>query len=140
MSVVIDASIALSWVLPGEKASPSLTLRDKLVDSPETGRLLVPPNYWYEVANTLWVAVRRERITQATATEMLDSLLEFQFTVWPVEPSVCLDLSFQLGFAVYDSAYLALALEQNSILWTLDRALAEAAGRLNVAVEPVFER
>ena len=64
MSVVIDASIALSWVLPGEKASPSLTLRDKLVDSPETGRLLVPPNYWYEVANTLWVAVRRERITR----------------------------------------------------------------------------
>ncbi|NMD43203.1 MAG: type II toxin-antitoxin system VapC family toxin [Firmicutes bacterium] len=139
MSVVIDASIALSWVLPGEKASPSLTLRDKLVDSPETG-LLVPPNYWYEVANTLWVAVRRERITHAVATEMLESLFEFYFTVWPVELSVCLELSFQLGVAVYDSAYLGLALEQNSTLWTLDRALAEAAGRLNVAVEPSFER
>ncbi len=67
----------------------------------------MPPNYWYEVANTLWVAVRRERITRAAATEMLDSLLEFHLIVWPVEPAVCLDLSFQLGLAVYDSAYLA---------------------------------
>lgn len=99
----------------------------------------MPPNYWYEVANTLWVAVRRKRITRETAIVMLESLFEFYFTVWPVEPSVCLDLSFQLGLAVYDSAYLGLALEQNSTLWTLDRALAEAAGRLNVAVEPSFE-
>ena len=139
MSVVIDASIALSWVLPGEVTLTSLTLRDNLADLPEA-ELLVPPNYWYEVANTLWVAVRRKRITRETAIVMLESLFEFHFTVWPVEPSVCLELSFQLDLAVYDSAYLALALEQDSILWTLDRAPAEAAGRLNVAVEPVFER
>ncbi len=69
--------------------------------------LLVPPHYWYGVANTLWVAVRCELITRAAATEMLDSLLEFHLIVWPVEAAVCLDLSFQLGLAVYDSAYLA---------------------------------
>ena len=71
---------------------------------------------------------------------MLDSLLEFHLIVWPVEPAVCLDLSFQLGLAVYDSAYLGLALEQGSTLWTLDHALGKAAVRLSIPVEPVFER
>ncbi len=137
MSVVLDASIALSWVLPSEETPSSLMLRDKLVDFPGVD-LLVPPNYWYGVANTLWVAVRRERITRAMATEMLDSLLEFHLIVWPIEAAVCLDLSFQLGLAVYNSAYLGLALEQGSTLWTLDRALGKAAARLNIPVEPGF--
>ncbi|NLA25854.1 MAG: type II toxin-antitoxin system VapC family toxin [Firmicutes bacterium] len=139
MSVVIDASVALSWILPTEGTPSSLTLRDKLVDSAGMD-LLVPPHYWYEVANTLWVAVRRERITRAAAIEMLDSLLEFHLIVWPIEAALCLDLSLQLGLAVYDSAYLGLALEQGSTLWTLDHALGEAAVRLSISVEPVFER
>ena len=45
MSVVIDASIALSWVLTGEETPFTLTLEDKLVDSPGMD-LLVPPHYW----------------------------------------------------------------------------------------------
>ena len=139
MSVVIDASIALSWVLPAEETPSALTLRDKLVDS-SVMEPLVPPHYWYEVANTLWVAVHRERITRVAAIEMLDSLLEFHLVVWPVEAAVCLDLSFQLGLAVYDSAYLGLALEQGSTLWTLDRAQGKAAARLNIPVEPDFKK
>lgn len=99
----------------------------------------MPPNFWYEVANILGVAVRRGRLPQTAATAALEALIEFQFTVWPVEPAVCLAFSFQLGLAVYDSAYLSLALEKGSTLWTLDKALAEAAGRLNVTVEPSFE-
>ncbi len=138
MNVVVDASVALSWILPGEGAVLCLSLRDSAAANPEI-RLFVPPNFWYEVANTLWVAVRRERLTQATATAALDTLIEFQFTVWPVEPAVCLALSFQQGLAVYDSAYLSLALKQDLTLWTLDKALAKAAGQLNVAVEPLFE-
>ncbi|NMA92268.1 MAG: type II toxin-antitoxin system VapC family toxin [Firmicutes bacterium] len=68
----------------------------------------------------------------------MDTLVEFQFTVWPVEPAVCLALSFQQGLAVYDSAYLSLALEHSSTLWTLDQTLAKTAGELNVVVKPTF--
>ncbi len=137
MSVVVDASVALSWILPGEGAVLCLSLRDSAAANPEI-RLFVPPNFWYEVANTLWVAACRERLTQATATAALDTLVEFQFTVWPVEPAVCLALSFQQGLAVYDSAYLSLALEHSSTLWTLDQTLAKTAGELNVVVKPTF--
>lgn len=137
MSVVVDALVALSWLLPGEETPLCLSLRDGAVDNPEV-ELFVPPNFWYEVANTLWVAVRRERLTQSMAMAALESLIEFQFTVWTVEPTACLALSFQQNLSVYDSAYLSLALEQGSTLWTLDQTLAEAAGRLNIPVEPVL--
>jgi predicted nucleic acid-binding protein len=137
LSVVVDASAALSWLLPGEETPLCLSLRDRAVDNPEI-ELFVPPNFWYEVANTLWVVVRRERLTQSMAMAALESLIEFQFTVWTVEPAACLALSFQQNLSVYDSAYLSLALEQGSTLWTLDQTLAEVAGRLNVPVEPVL--
>lgn len=137
MSVVVDASVALSWLLPGEETPLCLSLRDRAVDNPEI-ELFVPPNFWYEVANTLWVAVRRERLTQSMAMAALESLIEFQFTVWTVEPAACLALSFQQNLSVYDSAYLSLALEQGSTLWTLDQTLAEAAGRLDIPVESVL--
>ncbi len=39
--------------------------------------------------------------------EMLDSLLEFHFIVWPVAAAVCLDLSFQLGLAVFRNIVLS---------------------------------
>ncbi len=138
MSVVVDASVALSWLLPGEGTPLCLSLRDDVVDNSGI-ELFVPPNFWYEVANTLWVAARRERLTQPMAMAALESLIEFRFTVWTVEPAACLALSFQQGLAVYDSAYLSLALEQTSTLWTLDKILSEAAGRLNIPVEPVLE-
>lgn len=136
MSVVVDASVALSWLLPGEDTVLSLPLRERAVDNPEV-ELMVPPNFWYEVANTLWVAVRRNRISRLLAMEALEALLEFQFTVWAVEPAAGLSLSFQQNLSVYDSAYLSLALEFSSTLWTLDKTLAEAARCLKIPVEPV---
>ncbi|NMA92267.1 MAG: type II toxin-antitoxin system VapC family toxin, partial [Firmicutes bacterium] len=62
LSVVVDASVALSWILPGEGAALCLSLRDSAAANPKA-RLFVPPDFWYEVANTLWVAACRERLT-----------------------------------------------------------------------------
>ena len=136
MSIVVDASVALSWLLPGKDTVLSLPLRDRAVDRPEV-ELMVPPGFWYEVANTLWVAGKRERISRHLAMEALETLLDFQFTVWAVEPAASLSIAFQQNLAVYDSAYLSLAQEFNATLWTLDKALTEAARSLHIPVEPV---
>lgn len=136
MSIVVDASVALSWLLPGEKTVLTILLRDRATDNPQT-ELLVPPNFWYEVSNTLWVAVRRDRITRPLAMEALESLIEFHLIVWAPDPVAVLSLSFEQNITAYDSAYLSLALEHGSTLWSLDKALIEAAGRLNIPVEPV---
>lgn len=131
----MDASVALSWLLPGENAPKSLLLRDSAVEDASI-RLFVPPHFWYEVANVLWVATRRKRMATDMAVKALESLIEFKFITWNVGPQASLSISIQQNLAVYDSAYLNLALERNATLWTLDRGLVKAAARLDIAVEP----
>ena len=132
---VVDASVALSWVLPGEDTSRTLLLRDFAVNNNYV-ELFVPPIFWYEVANVLWVAVKRERITQTEALKALEALLDFQIDVWKADPVDSLAIAFNQNLAVYDSAYLSIAAQHQVTLWTIDIALAHAAQHLNILVEP----
>jgi len=45
---VLDASVALSWLLPGEETQRTLPLRDHAAKNPQL-ELAVPPIFWYEV-------------------------------------------------------------------------------------------
>ncbi|WP_324667890.1 type II toxin-antitoxin system VapC family toxin [Geochorda subterranea] len=132
---VVDASAALSWILPGEQTGPSLALRDRAVAEPAFA-LLVPPTFWYEVGNVLWVATRRSRIDRAVALDALEALQAFAFETWEVEPRSCLEMALGEGLSVYDAAYLQLATVAGGALWTLDRSLAYAAHAKGLRVEP----
>ncbi|MCL6592082.1 MAG: type II toxin-antitoxin system VapC family toxin [Firmicutes bacterium] len=132
---VIDASVALSWILPGEDTNRTLRLRDQAVNNDQI-ELYVPPIFWYEVGNVLWVAAKRGRITRIEAMKALEAFLDFQIDVWAPDPVDSLSTAFKQNLAVYDSAYLSLAVQRQAILWTIDNALAEAALRLNIPVEP----
>ena len=132
---VVEASAALSWVLPAEQADQTLRLRDRAAAEP-TFALLVPPTFWYEVGNILWVAARRHRFERAAGLDAFEALQAFAFETWEVEPRKCLQLALDEGLSVYDAAYLQLALMAGCALWTLDRALAGAACTRGVRVEP----
>jgi len=132
---VIDASVALSWVLPSEDTNQALSLRRYALDNPEV-LLLVPPNFWYEVANVLWVAIRRKRLNRQDAMNALELLVSFEFMVWGADPKNCLKLSIAHDLAAYDTAYLDLALEQQATLWTMDQSLKKVAESLGVTVLP----
>lgn len=132
----MDASIALAWVLADEEANAALRLRDLAVTNPRMA-LFTPPNFWFEVANVLWVAAeRRNRLSKADAMTALVALDEFDIHTWMTDPKRCLALSFEYDLAVYDAAYLAVALDRNIPLWTLDRGLTKAAREAAVVVEP----
>jgi|GEM_PF-2936385 hypothetical protein len=49
---VVDVSVALSWLLPGEDTIRTLPLRDHAVESNRV-ELFVPPIFWSEVAIVL---------------------------------------------------------------------------------------
>lgn len=134
-SVVVDASVALSWVLPGEDTPDLIALRDRAVDQPGMV-LLVPSTFWYEVANALWVAVRRQRLSQEVAEQALGVLRDFFFEEVGPDPGACLNTALQHEISAYDAAYLQVAVDTGSPLWTVDRALIRAGGRLNVPTEP----
>jgi len=132
---VIDASVALSWVLPTEDTNQALSLRNYALDDPQL-LLLAPPNFWYETANVLWVAIRRKRLNRQDALKAMELLVSFEIMVWIADPASCLKLSIAHDLAAYDTAYLDLALEKQATLWTLDQPLKKVARSLGVKVLP----
>lgn len=134
-TVIVDASVALSWLLPGEETDKTLRLRDYAVENSAV-KLLVPSLFWYEVGNVLWVAVKRGRLIQSEATEALKTLTDFQFDIAGIEITEVLAISFSQDLAVYDAAYLHLAQNYKASLWTIDKRLIKAAQKLLIRVEP----
>jgi len=110
-------------------------LRDRAAENPQV-ELVVPPVFWYEIGNSLWVATLRKRIDRLNAVKAMESLMEFQLTVWIAEPMRCLSLALEQNIAVYDAAYLSLAMEGNFGLWTVDKKLNIVAENSGVSVEP----
>lgn len=126
--VIIDASIALSWVLPDEDLSPSVTRL--LLGFHAGGIELIAPSVWeYEVANALRVGVSRERISEEEGVEALRALLDLGISLRDFTPLA--EAAWRLALArqltVYDAAYLALAQQENCEFFTADKHLLKAA-------------
>ncbi len=134
-NVVVDASVALAWVLPAEDTDQALALRNIALEDLQV-TLIVPPNFWYEVANVLWVAVRRQRLNRHDALKAMRLLIDFECMVWKANLENCLKLSIEHDLAVYDTAYLDLAMEKQAALWTMDQALKRAAVKAGIKVLP----
>jgi predicted nucleic acid-binding protein len=124
LSFVVDASIALSWYLPGETSATSEAAFARLRDTDAIAPIL----WWFEIRNTLVVSERRKRITPAQTIQILTRLgeLPLRLDVTP-DSAVVMALARDHGLTVYDAAYLELAGRLVIPLATLDRALADAA-------------
>ncbi len=133
--IILDASVALSWLLPGEESARTLLLKKKAVDNPDW-QLFTPPVFWCEIANTLWVAVKRKRINEMNARDALNALMDFDISVRPTDPLEDLVISIEENIAVYDSSYLSIAKNLNAELWTLDKAMTKLAKKKNLIVKP----
>jgi predicted nucleic acid-binding protein len=133
--LVIDASVALSWFLSTEDTDQALSLRSHVLENPQT-KLLGPPTFWYEVTNVLWVATRRQRLNSHNAIKALEKLIDFEFTLWIADLSHCLKLSLTHNLAVYDTAYLDIAIDQEATLWTMDLRFKKAAESFELIVLP----
>jgi predicted nucleic acid-binding protein len=127
--VVVDASVAAKWVLPARGETLATEALD-LLRRYAAGEILfvVPDLFWAEVGNILWKTVRQKRLTKSLAERALASLKERNF---PTVPSRgLLDLAFAIANAfdrtVYDSLYVALAVDSKGQFITADERLANA--------------
>ena len=123
---VVDASTALKWVLQEDGSEEAAALLD--------GRSLYALVLLFaEVANALWSAVRRGRLSEAEAADALDLLSRAPLRLPTTEPSLAnraLQLSFLLDHPAYDCTYLALAMQREVPVVTADRRFAQAAARV----------
>ncbi len=123
MSVVIDASVALKWVLdePGKDAA------DALLDE----ALIAPALWLLEAANALWRRTRRGEISGPEAQERLAALFTAPVTMIPIETDLlaAAELADELGHPVYDCLYLAAAIRENTYVVTADTRFHDRVGR-----------
>lgn len=124
MSLVIDASVALKWVL----AEPGQAAADALLDED----LIAPSSWLLEAANALWRRAQRGELSGDEAHERLSELFNAPVTAVPIEDdlSAAAALAQRLGHPVYDCLYLALAVREQTQVVTADRrfwAVAQTA-------------
>jgi predicted nucleic acid-binding protein len=107
LSLVVDASVALKWVLQ----EPDSHVAEALVRiEPE---LLIPDFWLGEATNVLWVQVRRKLLTPDEAREglaLLRALIQPTPTAGMDLHEVALDIGIAVNHSTYDTLYLAFAI------------------------------
>ncbi|HET7036781.1 MAG TPA: type II toxin-antitoxin system VapC family toxin [Thermomicrobiaceae bacterium] len=132
MPFVLDASLALTWCFEDETTEASERVLDRL----RADRAIVPSIWPLEVANSLALAERRQRITRARADQEIRRLLILPIEVAMIDTATAwhavLPLARDHGLTAYDASYLELALRSGLALATLDRRLIAAAAQLGI--------
>ena len=123
MTLVVDASVALKWVLDEPDAAAADTLLDET---------LIAPSLWLvEAANALWKRAQRRELTPDEAAERLAELANAPVVTTPLEADLpaALALASELGHPVYDCLYLALAVREDAQVVTADSRFVQAVAR-----------
>ena len=138
MAVVLDASIAVKWVIAEHDRAQALRLRQIWADLHED--IIAPPIFRAELANALYQLTTR-RVLSREEAKVAYGIVEPAVAIR--EPSglalLALTVTDRLALpAVYDGFYLALSDLEQCECWTADRRLVQAAGgwpRLHLLAE-----
>lgn len=116
-ALVVDASVAVKWVVEEAGSEAAATLVD--------ADLAAPSLLLAECANVLWAKVRRGELAGQEAIERLQLLRASPLELFPLESlgERALELALELHHPAYDSFYLALAERLGRPLVTDDRRL-----------------
>lgn len=123
MKRVLDASVALKWVLPEPSADKALQLRDDYQQ--QIHQLLAPDVFPAEIAHALARAERRKIIAIGQATVLTANVMRTSPALVSYIPllSRALDIASQMRIGVYDCLYVALAERENCDFVTADDKL-----------------
>jgi predicted nucleic acid-binding protein len=126
---VVDANVAVKWFLPEvhDIHARRLLAPETQLLAPET-QLLAPDLLFPEVGNILWKRVRSGQITETEADTVLQALGALPLLISPSWPLVAaaLAIACPTDRSVYDSLYLALAVQESAPLVTADEKFYNA--------------
>lgn len=133
---VLDASVAIKWAMPLAReplTDESLQWLRRYIDAEV--EFIVPDVFWAEVGNVLWKGTRQRRWQQDQAEAVAADMRARDFAT--VSSLVLLPEALRIAFAydrsIYDSLYVALAVQSKTELITADERLSNAlAARLPV--------
>jgi len=124
--VVVDASLALKWVLAEPDSSAAVKLLNEWTDEGKSA--IAPALFTYEVTNTLYRQVVAGKLTYEEAKQGLTDLFSIgvllKFSTYEEISTQAMEFAHQLDLsATYDAHYLALAFHENCEYWTADTRL-----------------
>jgi len=134
LSLVLDASAALTWVYQDEMTDASREILDRVT----ADGAWVPSMWRLEVANGLNVGVRRGRIEANLRDDALATLalhdIRMDTETWQAAWASTLRLADRFGLTLYDAAYVELAQRKSLPLASFDGAMLAAAQSLGLSV------
>jgi len=125
--LVVDANVTIAWIASDERSAYA----EAALQACGVDPAIVPPLWYWEIANTLLVFQRKGRLLDSASTyaSMLEHL--------SLRPESGVDrklrgleelaLAGKYGLSIYDAAYLATAKSAGAPLATLDARLTKAA-------------
>jgi len=126
---VVDASVAVKWVLSGEPYEEN-AVRVKADQVSGIAELCAPSFMVQEVTNAMWRAIKLRRITQESAQKALKTLDDLQVNLYEfnwTEASEELTIASKLDLAIYDASYLFLSEKMNAKVITADDKMYQKA-------------
>lgn len=125
--MIIDASVALKWVLKGEDGQEkSRLLLNKHRDGKQ--KIVVPDLFFYEVANTL---ATKTELSVVEVSESLTIIFEAGLVVYrPTEKDIlqAAKLAKKYKTSVYDMLYAVIARKHKTRLITADENFVKKTG------------
>src|SRR3989339_270423 len=120
--LVIDASVAVKWFIPEAGSIAAVKLLD------DRKQLIAPDLIYPEVGNIFWKLCGRRLLTDDEAFEIANSFLALPLEIYNsrILLAGALEIAAATGRTVYDSLYLALAVENDCVMVTADKQLANA--------------
>jgi predicted nucleic acid-binding protein len=114
-ALVIDASIAVKWVVEEDATPEALALRQK-------AKLIAPELLVAECANILWKKVRRRELSKEEALFAARLLQGAEIELLPTRFlfEAATRMSLEINHPAYDCVYLALAVESDCQFVTAD--------------------
>ena len=112
---VIDASIAVKWVVEEDGTAEALALR-------QGSKLIAPQLLVAECANILWKKVQREELLKEEALLAARLLQGAEIELLPMQSllEAAVRMSIEIDQAAYDCVYLALAIDNKCQFVTAD--------------------
>jgi predicted nucleic acid-binding protein len=114
-TLVVDASVALKWVVEEDSTAEALALRQK-------AKLIAPELLVAECANILWKKVQRRELSKEEALFAARLLQGAEIELLPTRFlfEAATRMSIEIDHPAYDCLYLALAVEKGCRFVTAD--------------------
>jgi predicted nucleic acid-binding protein len=127
MDIIVDTSVLIA-VITNEPTRP------RLIELTTDAHLLAPASVPWEIGNAFSAMLKRKRATLEQMQQAWNAYQQISLRLLDVDIEQSLRLSAQYDIYAYDAYFIICALQQKSMLLTLDSGLRQAAIQAGVTI------